>query len=410
MKIKQQNLILPCTNSFLSASYKHPFYTQTHKYIHYGWDITSPTSGKKENIYSSGYGRVLKIGRDSNVGNVIIIKYYNVYNRNTKKCSDLIARYMHLSSINATPNQELKPGSYLGITGGTGRKENSYGVHLHIEFDTDTTYPYNSGQVKGGSIIKAGIANTMIDPKYVLNIGDSQNLGVNTEYIPMYYKEDLCLPKVKHDNAIKEIIKPLTSNSQKLILPINKCYITASKGMKAYLQRFGFSHFGVDLISYDGNNTVYASGDGKVLGVGVDNILGKCCIVLYKNAANHLTGKVHDVVFRYFHASNVLVKIGQTVDTNTKLLLYGNTGKYSTGAHLHLSCDLDTKNFKYEAGLAKDGTYIKPGTSSTMVNPFEFLHCKDSSPDNQVILGDTDSKYQGNLYVNLDDLGIPHLK
>ena len=197
---------------------------------------------------------------------------------------------------------------------------------------------------------------------------------------------------------------------QKLILPINKVKITASIKTDAYRKRFGFSHYGVDMVSTSLSKTVWASGDGVVLAAGFDNIFGNTVIVKYDGVYNHKTREVKDVVLRYFHLKSIAVKVGQKVDINTKLGVYGNTGKYSTGAHLHITADTDCEYFSYEPGLKSSSNIIKKGNAKTVINPMHLFHIKTTPPEKQSVSGDFKSSFQGLLYVREDDVILPQVR
>lgn len=194
---------------------------------------------------------------------------------------------------------------------------------------------------------------------------------------------------------------------QKLILPINKCKITASPKTNAYKNRFGFEHYGTDMVSTSLSRTVWASGDGVVLSVGNDLVFGNCVTVMYQNCLNHRTKEVADLVVRYFHLKSIAVKVGQKCDINTKLGVYGNTGKYSFGAHLHVTADLDCKYFNYEPGLYKNSNIIKRGNSKTVVNAFDYFHRKVTSPECQTLTRDSVSHFNGEKYTTAQDVLVP---
>ncbi|MEH6964501.1 M23 family metallopeptidase [Priestia megaterium] len=188
--------------------------------------------------------------------------------------------------------------------------------------------------------------------------------------------------------------------SQKLIQPINNARITAGYLNTKYQQKFGFKHYGWDLVSATSNRTVWASGKGKVLATGYDNILGNTIIVKYPQAYIHSTKSTKDIVIRYNHLASIKVAKGQSVTKDTSLGIYGNTGKYSTGAHLHFEIDTDTVNYQYSPTLGSSSNIIKAGTASTVLSPKSVLYTKNSAPDNQQIwiLGDG---YQSSTEDNL---------
>lgn len=181
------------------------------------------------------------------------------------------------------------------------------------------------------------------------------------------------------------------SKVQKLILPINRAKLTASMYNEAYRKRFGFTHYGIDMVSVIGDKTVYACGDGKVLATGNDNILGNFAIIRYDNIQftdnKTKTVKCLNVVCRMFHFRAVYCKRGDLVTKDTVIGAYSNTGAYSAGNHLHMEFDTDVTYIFYTPTLSGASTYFtgsKYGANaSTMLNPIDLLFCKKSRPDCQ---------------------------
>lgn len=173
--------------------------------------------------------------------------------------------------------------------------------------------------------------------------------------------------------------------SQQLILPINHTKLTASWKTQSYRTRFGFGHYGIDLVSSTGQTLVYASGNGTVLAAGYDNVLGNYLVIRY--AAARRPGFTGEVICRMFHFASLLVRAGQPVTKDTRIGHYGNTGLYSAGAHLHLEMDRDLAYPYYTPTLSGRSTRFLGrnlgATDATMDNPLSWLHCKVSSPDNQ---------------------------
>ncbi len=173
--------------------------------------------------------------------------------------------------------------------------------------------------------------------------------------------------------------------SQQLILPINDAKLTASWKTLSYRVRFGFEHYGVDMVSSTGQSLVYASGNGTVLASGFDNILGNYLVIRYDAARR--PGFTGEVICRMFHFSSLLVRGGQRVTKDSKLGYYGNTGACSTGAHLHLEMDRDLTYPYYTPTLSGRSTRFLGknygAVDSTLDNPISWLHCKVSPLDNQ---------------------------
>lgn len=413
-KINGQILIYPMKEATIGAGFLNPKYPtdKDHPFNHFGHDYCTLGNDDFDTI-ASGNGTVLNIEKNTNsLGCIAVIKYDNVYIPSQKRCKDLILRYIHMATISVKKGDIVKPYQTLGRVW----RKHKWWNHVHVEIDVDTAHPYHTCQVREeSSVLLRGSKtyDTMLNPVDVFVIGKNQTAIVHPLAVyatnvdkPKYKESDFI---VSNTGGVSTINNNANTNYQKLILPIDKCYITASKGMPSYYQRFGFVHYGVDMTSSVWNTQVYASGNGIVLETGFDNIFGNTVIIKYPNVLNHITNKIQDVVFRYFHGASILVQKGQTVNANTKIMMYGQTGKYPVGSHLHLSADYDCNLYQYEAGLKYSGNIIKKGNDKTMFNPMEVLHCKTSSPDKQSISGDLDGTYNGLPYVNKSDLNIPKI-
>lgn len=191
---------------------------------------------------------------------------------------------------------------------------------------------------------------------------------------------------------------------QRLILPINDCRLTASWKTSAYASRFGFVHYGCDMVSASGNRTVYASGKGEVVAVGRDSVVGKVVVVQYHSALHRIDGRARDVVFRYFHLDTVFVSAGQAVTKDTRLGSYGNTGMLQMARHLHLEADRDVLHPLHSPTVCRSS--FLTGTAAlvndrTMSNPLEWLHCKTDSPDLQHF------STAGNQFIRSEDRSLP---
>ncbi len=84
-------------------------------------------------------------------------------------------------------------------------------------------------------------------------------------------------------------------------------------------------HSGIDMATWQGA-PVYAALAGTVISAQYDNVYGNCVQI------RHHSGYVS----LYGHLSKMLVKAGDSVDTNTTIGLVGSTGM-STGPHLHFT-------------------------------------------------------------------------
>ena len=137
---------------------------------------------------------------------------------------------------------------------------------------------------------------------------------------------------------------------QKIVLPINDAVITATYMHPGYKAYWKFAHYGMDLVSKTANNIVYACGDGEVVACGQDGEtlsgekarLGNVIVIIYKDVQLN-DGTVRDITSRTYHFGKILVEVGQKVTKNTVIGYYGNTGYKTSGAHLHIEFDSDTK-------------------------------------------------------------------
>ena len=171
--------------------------------------------------------------------------------------------------------------------------------------------------------------------------------------------------------------------AQKLILPINKTRVTAGYKNPNYKKEFGYNHYGSDLTDQNkSDKTVWGSGNGVVTHVGWSNSCGNVICAVYKNCL--LTnGQVKDLTIRYYHLEKINVKAGDKITKDTRLGLYGSTGA-STGDHLHIEIDTDTKYPNYTPQIGKNSGVLQAGADST-INPTTALYVKTTSPDNQSV-------------------------
>lgn len=173
--------------------------------------------------------------------------------------------------------------------------------------------------------------------------------------------------------------------AQKLILPINKARITAGYKNGNYRSQFGYTHYGVDMTVQRGyvDRTVYASGNGKVTHCGWHPSGGNVIVIVYEDCVL-ADGKRTGLAVRYFHLESIKVSVGQVVNKDTVIGLYGNTGA-SSGAHLHVEVDTDTKYPNYSPQTSRSNSVLKAGTDST-INPTKAFYCKRSKPDYQSVV------------------------
>lgn len=193
---------------------------------------------------------------------------------------------------------------------------------------------------------------------------------------------------------------------QKLILPLNNCQVLCGYKNEAYKKAWGFTHYGMDL--YDPSLVHWAMGDGEVLAAGMDSIFGNCAVVLYKDVYIHSTGETRDLIARCYHMADVpLVKAGDKVTTKTRIGTIGTTGKYSSGVHLHVEFDTDTKNPMMVPGLSGNTSMFQKGVDTT-INPAGVLYVKPTAPDNQA--ASPNESYLERGFLTAEDYAFPVLE
>lgn len=166
-----QKLVLPFKRNIVSAGFKSPDYLRYYGFNHYGWDMGCDESGY--NVYGLGEGVVVEAGYDRGVGNVLVIRYDNV-KLNDGSVTNLICRMYHLKRYNVDAGSRVTKNQIVAEYGNTGA--GGWGIHLHIEFDTDTNYPCYAPSVKGSNIIKSGNASSVVAPANVFNLDDDQSI------------------------------------------------------------------------------------------------------------------------------------------------------------------------------------------------------------------------------------------
>lgn len=118
----------------------------------------------------------------------------------------------------------------------------------------------------------------------------------------------------------------------KLRLPLEHVFVTQPWGFNYvdFYRLLGLrGHNGIDFRLRDGC-PVYAAHDGVITQAGDDGTGG--IIVTIWNMEGYKT--------LYYHLKNVLVKVGDNVSAGQKIALGDNTGRMTTGDHLHLGLKL----------------------------------------------------------------------
>lgn len=208
-----QKLVMPLERCRFLCGYKTQKYFTAHGYAHYGVDISSIQGGDLGDhvVRASGSGRVVAAGWDNSGGNIVVLIYTDVHNHKTGEVRDLVARYMHLSSVSVKAGDTVSQGTVLGVEGMSATT--SY--HLHLEFETDTQWPLYSPQVASrddaltqaqGNILLKGVTDTTVNPSHILYCGPDQEIVAST-YAPEWRNpEDDAIPQLEDETACDEEI------------------------------------------------------------------------------------------------------------------------------------------------------------------------------------------------------------
>ena len=165
---------------------------------------------------------------------------------------------------------------------------------------------------------------------------------------------------------------------QKLILPLDNAQITAGYKSRTYKNKYGFNHYGMDLIDKYGNRKITSLGSGTVVACGMDGRnpkekLGNAVVIVYKAVALSRDEKITDLACRMYHLDSISVKVGQKLRVGDEIGYYGNTGVYTSGAHLHIEFDSDVNYPQYAYGIGRNGLVIKKGTVDSTISPSEVM-------------------------------------
>lgn len=195
--------------------------------------------------------------------------------------------------------------------------------------------------------------------------------------------------------------------AQALILPINQCIISSSYKNVKYKQIKNFDHYGIDLFN-ESDRIICSPGIGIVIEAGLDGRdnkyagMGNIVIILYKNVFIHAENKVQDLICRMFHLDQVFVEIGDIVDTNTAIGLYGNTGGLKMERHLHIEFDTNINQPLSTWGMIPKGSKLLAQSNiDTSINPSSVWFLKNAAPNYQTIKGG----YVG--WYSEEDINIP---
>lgn len=196
-----QYLFYPMLDAYISAGYLSDAYQRGYGYPHYGMDLDE-RGGKGFDVIAGGEGTVLGVEKNQNsIGGVVVIWYDGVIDPATGDARDLIARHYHLETIQVAKGEKVRAYQPIGHVSGSHKWWN----HVHLELDTDTTYPFNTPQVSEGAsrllVRYPATAATLLNPAAILVVGKKQKAQVHPLAVyaddrdkPRWREEDLPAP------------------------------------------------------------------------------------------------------------------------------------------------------------------------------------------------------------------------
>lgn len=132
--------------------------------------------------------------------------------------------------------------------------------------------------------------------------------------------------------------------------PTSSGRITSEFGYR-YLDLYGYwkMHYGIDVGAGTGTS-LYSIGSGIVTSASYESCGGNTITIIHKVNGNYYTSQ-------YLHLSQIFVKKGDNVTSETLIGKTGNTGTCTTGPHLHLAL---TTGARYVTG----GMYGVPNSAA----------------------------------------------
>lgn len=168
--------------------------------------------------------------------------------------------------------------------------------------------------------------------------------------------------------------------AQLLYFPMYDCQVSGGYKNKDYKDRHGYVHYGVDFDDRWGKDfDVIASGEGTVLGIEKNkNSIGGVVVIRYNKVYIPKTGKIKDLIVRYYHFAKINVKKGDKVKAYQKI---GSiSGGHKWWNHIHFEMDTDTKFPFYTpqvkeaaSDLLKRNKLSVAILSAAIINPMDVL-------------------------------------
>lgn len=178
-----EKAILPLNEARMTAGYKNLTYLQEMGFNHFGVDMADDNKVQLD-VYAPFTFKVTHVGFDELMGWTIIgvsVNAIDVHHGPKAGERRLAIRMAHLAKTMVRVGDVVKPeGAAIAQYGSTGR----YGgaPHLHIELDTDISYPNYSPTLKGNSNIWKGGTDSTVHPMNVLKVDTEGTRGLKQKF------------------------------------------------------------------------------------------------------------------------------------------------------------------------------------------------------------------------------------
>lgn len=147
-------------------------------------------------------------------------------------------------------------------------------------------------------------------------------------------------------------LKPFVTD-EKIGYPLKDVYVCGNN-WGTYYSKKGANHLGIDIKSRSGDDNVYASALGYVVQTGYNSDNGNTITI-----EHNINGKRFYTF--YGHLASINIGKGAKVSKGQKIGIVGNTGKSSTGKHLHFAITTQLGSGTYGYGSVNGNVGVKNG-------------------------------------------------
>ena len=149
------------------------------------------------------------------------------------------------------------------------------------------------------------------------------------------------------------ILIPVEAPKEKFVYPLSDMYVCGNN-WGTYYPKKRAKHLGIDVKSRYGDDNVYAPASGHVVQTGYNSDNGNTITI------EHNINGQRFYTF-YGHLASINVGKGAKVSKGQKIGIVGNTGRSSTGKHLHFAITTQLSSGTYGYGSVNGNVGVKNG-------------------------------------------------